>query len=164
MNKMKSLILVALLALGVSVKAETLSGSYATGSNVLKAAQSVYLNSVLLANGTGSAITLELFDAPTNALTYSVGAYTNTLSYVSNVVSTVVGITGHTNTFTNSILVTVPNPVSAATVAYRSITKATIPANSSLSIPLETVAAYGVFLTNNGTIGVTLSYQRLLTQ
>lgn len=165
MNKMKSLILVAVLAmLAVSARAETYSTSVAAGTNVLKASQSLALNSVLFANGTGSAVTIELFDAPTNALTFSVGAYTNTLQYVSNVVSTVVGITGHTNTFTNSTLVTVPNSVSSATVAYRSIIKATIPANSSLTVPLETIAAYGVLATNNGTIGVTIGYQRLLTQ
>jgi hypothetical protein len=165
MNKMKSLILALTVALlAVSAKAETYSTSIAVGTNILKGSQSIYIASALLANGTGSAVTIELFDAPTNTLTYTVGAYTNTLSYVSNIVSTVVGITGHTNTFTNSTLVTVANSVVANTNNYRSILKATIPANASLTIPLETIAAYGVLATNNGTIGVTLQYQRLLTQ
>jgi hypothetical protein len=160
---MKSLILVAALALlTVTAKAETYSTLAATGTNVLKGSQSLYVNSVQFANGTGSAVTIELFDCPTNVLTYSVGAYTNFVTYTSNVVSTVVGFNGSTNSFTNQVSIIAANPVSAATPAYRSLTKVAVPANSSLTVPLNTVAAFGVVATNNGAISVTLSYQKLL--
>jgi hypothetical protein len=157
----KSLILVAAM-LAVSAKAETLSTALATGTNVLKASQSLYLTSVQFANGTGSAVTVELFDAPTNVLTYSVGAYTNHITYTSNVVSTVVGFNGSTNSFTNQVLVTVANSVSSATPAYRSITKVAIPANSSLTVPINTLAAFGVVATNNGVATVTMTYEKLI--
>lgn len=163
MNTMKSLILIAVLAVfSVAAKAETLSTTLATGTNVLKASQSLYVTSVQFANGTGSAVTVELFDAPTNVLTYSVGAYTNYISYTSNIVSTVVGFNGSTNSFTNSTQVLVANPVNSATPAYRSITKQTIPANSSLTVPIDTLAAFGVTATNNGVATVTLTYQKLI--
>jgi hypothetical protein len=162
MNKMKSLILVAALALAVTAKAETYSTQIAAGTNILKGSQSVYATSVQLANGTGSAVTIELFDCPTNALTYTVGAYTNFVTYTSNVVSTVVGFNGSTNSFTNQVQMIAANAVVANTNSYRSITKATVPANSSLTIPIDTVAAFGIVATNNGTISVTLAYQKLI--
>jgi hypothetical protein len=160
---MKTLITsLILMVLAVSVKAETLSTSLATGTNVIKASQSLYISSIQFANGTGSAVTVELFDAPTNVLTYSVGAYTNHITYTSNIVSTVVGFGGSTNSFTNSVLVTVANPVSSATPAYRSITKVAIPANSSLTVPINTMVAFGVTATNNGVATVTMTYEKLI--
>lgn len=161
-NLIKSLILVALLA--VSVKAETVSTSLATGTNVIKASQSVFISSIQFANGTGSAVTVELFDAPTNVLTYTVGAYTNFVTFTSNVVSTVVGFDGATNSFTNSTLSIAANPVAANTNNYRSIIKVTVPASSSLTVPVNTVAGFGVTATNNGVVTATLTYQKLFAQ
>jgi hypothetical protein len=157
----KSLILVAAM-LAVSAKAETLSTALATGTNVLKASQSLYLTSVQFANGTGSAVTVELFDAPTNVLTYTVGAYTNFVTYTSNVVTTVVGFNGSTNSFTNQVQQIAANANAAETNNYRSITKVAIPANSSLTVPINTVAAFGLTATNNGVATVTLTYQKLI--
>lgn len=167
MKTLKQLLTLTVLALALPVMAETKSSSLAathgnTGSVITS--NSVYISSIQFANGTGSAITAEVYDAPHTNSTFSVGAYTNYITYASNVVTTTVGYTGHTNLTTNVVLMHVPNAVSSATLSYKTLTKVTIPANSTLTVPFETVAAYGVLVTNGGTITVTMSYQKLLSQ
>lgn len=165
MKSMNKIILAVLLLASVAfVKAETTSTSLATGTNVLKQSQSIYLTSVQFANGTGSAVTVELFDAPTNVLTYSIGAYTNFVTYTSNVVSTVVGFSGSTNSYTNSTLITAANAVGSGTGNFRSVVKVTVPASSSLTVPINTVCAFGLTATNNGVLTTTLTYQKLFAQ
>lgn len=167
MNYIKQLLTLAVLLVALPAMAETKSLSFAAGHGAagsLITSNSVYVTGLQFANGTGGAVTVEVFDAPLTNVTFSVGAYTNYISYISNVVSTIVGYTGHTNLQTNAVLMHVPNAVSAATLSYKSLTKVTVPASSSLTVPINSVASYGILVTNNAAITVTLSYEKLLSQ
>jgi hypothetical protein len=79
--------------------------------------QSVLVKQVVIsANSTNAAA--QLIDSPTNTLTYVNAAYTNTISYATNYVSSWTNYYGVTQSYTNLQLVDVSNPVAASTNSY----------------------------------------------
>jgi hypothetical protein len=92
--------------------------------------RSAGITSAVFANGTGSAITLTLKDAPSTTLTYSQGAYTNNVQTVEERVTTFTNINGISQSSTNTTLVNTPTLVNASTANYATVGVFVIPANS----------------------------------
>ena len=155
----KILTIASLVLFTQSLKADVVSAAYASGTNNLKAA-AIQLKGLTLANGTGSAITVALFDAPSTGFTYVAAAYTSAGYYQTNVVTTYTNIQGAT--FTNTLSYTVPYTTSVAqtTNNYSTITRITVPANTTTVWAPSTQLNVndGLLVTNNGTITVTADY------
>ena len=72
----------------------------------------------LSSTGTGTNASIWLIDTPTNSLTYSNSAYTTTISYATNYISTWTNFYGVTQSWTNISLVDVSFTNAASTNAY----------------------------------------------
>lgn len=93
-----------------------------TSTNALLPSRQVFIAQVTVANATAVTNTLSLYDAPTNVLTWTRGAYTNTYTYATNIVQTWTNFSGVSTSVTNAAVFTASNPVAAATNDYRLLT------------------------------------------
>lgn len=163
---MKKFITIGLLALSlVSVKAASITVTLLNGAatNLSVANQinaPVVVTTVLLsANTTNSSV--QFLDAPAMALTYTIAAYTNTLTYASNVISSYINYFGATNTTTNLQAVTTVLTNAAVTTNFQTRFQASALASTTYTID---GANYnfnnGVLITNNssGIATITINY------
>ena len=130
------------------------------GSSIL-GTQPVTINRIDVANATTNTATISFIDAPATTLTFVTAAYTNRLSYSTNVITSWTAITGVTYTETNNVVYTVPNTVAAATNSFRTLTTIVVPANSTASwLPtgFSGYAAFGLAATNNIAVTATINY------
>lgn len=135
------------------------SGS-STGTSIL-GSQPVTVNRIDVANSTTNSATITFFDAPGATLTFTTAAYTNRLTYSTNIITSWTAITGVTYTETNNVVYTIPNTVAAATNTFRALTTITVPANSTASwIPtgFSGSAGFGLAATNNIALTATINY------
>lgn len=118
-----------------------------------------------IANGTGSAITITALDSPSTALTYVVGAYTNNVQTISDVVTTFTNILGVSQSSTNTTLINTPTLVSASTNNYRTVLIQTVPANSTVTFtpPTGLLVGFGMNVSCSAT-GVTATVSYLPTR
>jgi hypothetical protein len=111
--------------------------------------------------------TILFFDCPTNVLSFTNAAYTNTISYVTNYVTFYTNYQGLLTFLTNKALVDVTNNVvSATTNNYAQYFSIFVPSNSSVTLPgLSQTFQYGIWMTNAtpaatapGSATVTITY------
>jgi hypothetical protein len=124
----------------------------------------IQLQSVAIANGTTNTLTIAFIDAPSTILTNTTSAYTNWVSYTTNIVLTFTNINGVVESRTNTALFSSPNPVSALTNNYRMLNLTVVPASSTVTWQPSGGAycSYGLLVTNSAAATVTLNYTTLL--
>lgn len=148
--------LLALLpAFGASV---TYNASAASTNNIV--ALSGTITSIVLSGAGAASVKVQLFDAPTNTLTYVIGAYTN---YTPTVVSqTNVFSTPLDTTVTNiqTIVTNVPATVAQSTNNFRVIGSYTVPTNEVVTINYDTPNSFfrGILVTNSAAVTITVNY------
>lgn len=138
----------------------TISPSGAATNSVLSATAGQITSATFTAGG--SAATIRLFDAPSTALTYSVGAYTNyTPTVYTNTTANYTDILGNAVTNSYKYITNIATTVNAATPSFRTIGVYVIPANETVTINYDTVNPFtlGVLATNNAACTITLQYQ-----
>lgn len=165
MKKLINYIEIGLVAVGmlVGVNAKAVSVTYTLAANGVTNVftSPVKLTQVLIQGTNVSAsVNTWFFDAPSTVLTNVVGAYTNTLTYGTNFVTTWTNFWGGTNSVTNIAIVEVSNPVIASTNTYQ-IRLAPVGTGTTLT-KYDNVNYYfvnGLTITNSGTgtatIGIT---------
>lgn len=102
-----------------------------TAASVLQ--NGVKIQQIQYSNAATNAITITMYDAPTNVLTYVVGAYTNNVISQQNVVTTFTNYTGIVESQTNLTLVSTLTPVGQSTNSYRTVIVQTVPASSTVT-------------------------------
>ncbi len=90
----------ALLTVSLSADVVVYSATSTSTSSILQ--RGARVQQIIFSNAATNAITLTFYDAPTNVLTYVVGAYTNNVYSVSDVVSTYTNLSGVVNSTTNA--------------------------------------------------------------
>lgn len=170
---MKKLILIGLLFASLSVKAVTLTVVITNGVftnipflNPGPVRVSQFLVSGTSTNAGTNVAAIILVDTPTNNLTYTNLAFTNTLTYATNVTNFNTNYYGVTNAFTNIVLIdNTNNAVAATTNNWPQRLIIPIPTVPTLDI-VGTVNYYfqnGLWITNtatNGAATLTLTYQQ----
>ena len=141
-------ILAALTLLCINLKADVLTGSFTTNETRLVWTNAVVIHSLQISATSGGPFILQLFDDNLAVTTYTNAAYTNVTSYTTNLVTTFVGATGVTNSYTNTVLFTDRLAVAASTNNIAAIGSWAIGVNESLLIPGPFIIAKGVVLKN----------------
>lgn len=142
-----------LLAAEASVTTTTNSYNSVIGTNAVNIAQ------ITVANAAASAMTVRVYDSPNTNTTYVRGAYTNTLSYLTNLVTVFTNFSGVIQTNTNQVLYTYTSVAPQATNSYRLLTTLSVPASDTLVWSPAGDGVYAnfgvnVFASTNGTITV----------
>lgn len=133
------LLLIAALA-GFSVAAQTFkSGTLAAATNNIVSAQSVALTYLSLVDTSGTNNLMIVYDnnvaTSTNIITPAVtGAI---LTYSTNIVSTYTDPEGQTRNTTNSVIFRTTQTIAGATNEARRIFVALVPANGSITFPIQ---------------------------
>jgi len=165
MKKLTSIVFGALLiSSAISLEAAIqVSSIPAAATNILQTVP-IQLQSVSIANGTTNALTIALIDAPSTSMTYTTSAYTNWVSFPTNIVLVFTNINGVVETRTNSALFTTPNTISALTNNYRMLNLTVVPASSTVTWQPSGGAycSFGLLVTNSVAATVTLNYTTLL--
>ena len=121
---------VGLLFLGNSQgNAATASASYTSASTNSLLSVGGTATQIVLANSAASAATVTIYDAPSTDLTYVLAAYTNTVSFTTNITDVITTATGRsqTNVYSN-VLWTSRAVVSASTNSYPVLLSVQVPA------------------------------------
>lgn len=118
------------------------------------------VQSIIIANDVASALTVKFFDCPTNLLTYVQGAYTNYISYTTNIVAVITLPSGVLQTNTNAGVYTLSQTVSSTTNSYRTVATLNVAASSTLVYyPTNgLLVAFGLCVTNNTNCTITTTY------
>lgn len=107
--------------------------------------------------------TVKVYDTPTNSTTFTVGPYSNIVSYVTNYITTWTNYYGATNSLTNLALIDITNSTAQVTNAYNVELVATAPTNSTVIYNnLGAVFQYGIWVTNvgAGSAIITINYNQ----
>lgn len=151
-------------AFTLSSVASTLTTTVASGImtnlapvNATKVTQ-IIVNSSLTNGGT-----FQIYDTPTNSVVYTNLAYTNIITYGTNLVTTWTNYYGRTNAYTNLSVVDVTNSVAATTNTNTLVIAGNLPTNA--VVKYDNVNYYftqGVWITNTGTAPLTfvVTYQQ----
>lgn len=117
---------------------------------------------VVVASATGTNTLVYMYDTPTNALSFTTPAYTNFISYATNVVYSTTNYVGATTTFTNLQLVDVTNSVSASTAAYQMRLSGSALAGTATTYNGTYQFNNGMWVTNasTGTATIIVTYQQ----
>jgi hypothetical protein len=119
------------------------------------------INQILFSNAATNAITLTFTDAPTNTLTYVVGAYTNSVVSTPSTVTTFTNIYGVVQSSTNTTFTLTPTAVAASTNNYRTVLIQLIPASSTITFtpPIGLNVGFGLAAATTATnVTATVSY------
>lgn len=161
---MKKLILAGLLLVGFAVNAATISTNIVTpGAYVLSTNRaSIYQIELLSPN----AATVRLYDSNGNGTyfynitNYITAAYTNRISYTTNVTSSYVGSNGYTNWYTNAGLWSLSVSNVAATNAMSPRFVGVVPANLYNTYTVDILCPHGVAVyTTASNTTVNVSYR-----
>src|SRR5678816_4465261 len=87
---------------------------------------------ITFANAATNAVTLTFYDAPTNVLTYVVGAYTNRVISTPSTVTTFTNIYGVAQSSTNVTYTLTDTAVAASTNNFRTVLTQLVPASSTV--------------------------------
>lgn len=156
----KLVLCAALLLVSFSAKAvESTVTQVGNGSNSLFGV-SGRVQSIQVANNTASALTTIFYDSPSNTFYYSLGAYTNYISYMTNIVTVITLQSGVLQTNTNTGVFTVAQTVGASTPAYRTVAVINVAASSTYTYyPTNgLLVAFGLGFTNNTGTTVTATW------
>lgn len=148
--KVAAAVLVAALTYTQAVYAANQVTVSVTGAatNSAVAAHGVLVNTLNLANSGTNVVTLTLFDAPGTAVFFTNAAYTYYTSYNTNIVTVITNISGVLQTNTNTFKYTYSATTAGATNGYTKLGTYTIPANTTLTINPNSVANFGLLVTN----------------
>lgn len=153
MKNIFKLAVVALVAFSTTYATDvSVTVTPAVASNIITGP--IHLTSLeVINNGSDSAMNVWLFDAPSTNTTYSLGAYTNWTTYVSNMVVQTIDYQGVTNLLTNYVTYTLPRAVGASSPSYKLIKSFNVATNgTSTWNPVGGVyLSFGAMLTNNVT-------------
>jgi hypothetical protein len=159
-----SLLTVSLLSAAISVKAFTLTIQVLPGAmtNALAGFNNpVSVNMVAITANTTNASAV-FVDTPTNALSYVLPAYSNSVYYVTNYYVTYTNYYGVVqNTYTNLVQIDVTNSVPSTTNQYNQpLAIATLASTASTYYNLTAVFNRGMWITNNssGIATLTVTY------
>lgn len=162
MKKFITLLFIALLLGMVSSKAATTTILVNAGSCTNLLGFAARVTQVLVSAPTVTNTSVLLIDAPTNVLTFVQPAFTNVLTYATNVVNSYTNYFGVPTLITNyGALVDMPNAVAASTNLYPQ--RLSLAALAGTTITADNVNYYfgtGVTVTNNstGSANVTITY------
>lgn len=150
---------VALVATSFSSHAAEASASPTQASyNLLIGTNALQLQSITVANASSAIMTAYIYDSPNTNTTYVRSAYTNTLSYTTNLVTTFTNFSGVIQTNTNTVLYTYTSVAPQATNSYRVLNTFTVPAGESLvwtpSPGIYANFGLSAYASTNGTITV----------
>lgn len=161
MNKLfKSLLLIGVALLGNLQAATVFYNPTATNIASVVAGQGV-LSTVTFANNSGSAISINLFDSPTNAATWINTAYTNRVNTVGTTVTSETNFYGRITSVTNATVSTTLGVQGAATNSYRVLYSYTVPATTSHTLTFDPKIYFlnGIAATTSATnVIVTFNY------
>lgn len=163
-TKIVSLLFAALTALSVNaVTSVTTITSSATTTNALLPTAQLYVSQITVANATAVTNTLAFYDAPTNVLAWTRAAYTNTVTFSTNIVQTFTNFSGVTQSVTNAAVYTVSNPVAAATSNYKSLTTIVVGPGSTVTYtPVNgLLTSFGLAATSLTNATVTVEYSNI---
>lgn len=121
MKYLNSLIIASLILVSSLTARAVDASTNLVGSGVFSLVQnSLHLTSLEIVNNhPTAAATVTFYDSPLTNLTYVVGAYTNTLTYTTNIVITTTDYYLNKTTNTNAAVYSVLNAVGQATNSYR---------------------------------------------
>lgn len=156
-----SLVAVALCGWTFQSQAATASSvSTVASTNSIITSNAVQISQVVVANAGAGTMLVNLYDAPDTNLTYVRAAYTNTLSYTTNMVTTFTNFSGVVQSNTNLVLFTYSSVAPQATNTYRLLTTISVPASSTYTwTPSGNDGIYANFgvtstVNTNGTVTV----------
>lgn len=142
------------------VEAATISTNFTQIATNLLLTVPVTVSSVTISASSSNAFTANLYDTAYTTNTIAVGAYTNRITYVTNMVSTYVTTTGVTNYLTNQVLYTASNPVAAnANTPLPAAGTFTVSAGQATTFPVELIFSRGVLVKGNTNGTITINYQ-----
>lgn len=121
------------------------------------------LKTVTIQATTATNASVRFVDAPTNQLTYVLGAYTTHSKYATNLVTAYTNFFGVVNQFTNVQLITVTNSVAQSTNSYNIIFSGSAIASTTTEFDNVNYSfSRGVLVTNtsSGTAAITVSYEK----
>lgn len=169
MKKLKKFLLLASLVVGftTSLVMATDGTATITGATItsLVSSQAIHLTSLeVINNHPTAAMTIYFYDAPTNVLTWTRGAYTNWTAATETTVVTTTNYQGVVETATNSTVTINPNAVAGGSQSFKLFKTFTIAAGATATWnPANGVyLSYGLAATNNATnLVVNYSYSTL---
>lgn len=91
------------------------------------------INQIVFSNAATNAVTLTFVDSPTNTTTYVVGAYTNNVLTLGNVITTFTNILGVVQSSTNNTLTSTLTVQAATTNSYRTVLVQLVPASATVT-------------------------------
>ena len=161
MKKLLKSLLVMATIFSLNAAVATYNPSSAGTTSVVSSKNGA-ISSLIFANSATNAITIGLFDCPTNVLTYTIGAYTNNVVTSTSTVVTFTNILGTVQSQTNSTITSTPTAVAATTNNYPKILTYIVPASSTVTLPFTPSLYFtsGLAATNSATnVIVTINYQ-----
>lgn len=123
----------SLLPIHQALAAEATASPTTASWNSVIGTNAVNIQQVTIANSAASALSVSLYDSPNTNKTYVRSAYTNTLSYVTNMVTVITNFSGVLQTNTNSVLYTYNSVAAQATNNYRLLVTLTVPASETIT-------------------------------
>lgn len=163
MNFLKKLLtvvgLIGLTTFTVVADTATYNPTATTAVSVLQ--RGARINQIVFANAATNAVTLTFYDAPTNVLTYVVGAYTNRVITTPATVTTFTNIYGVVQSSTNTTFTATDTAVAASTNNFRTVLTQLVPASSSITYtpPLGNYVGFGLAAATTATnVIATINY------
>lgn len=165
---MKNLLKSLFIGVAFALQAYTSSGAVATATftttNSFFQTQA-HVTQAVVVNNTADILHLTLVDSPNSLTNWSSTTYTNTQSYVTNLIYSITNILGIVQTYTNSATFVVPNIVTGTTVNRSVLGILQIPGNSTVSVNYDLYANFGLLgvlsgTNSNGTVSITYSQAR----
>lgn len=149
----------SLLLVTASFAAENTTAVTGAGTNNLINTGS-RITQIIIANNVASALSVKFYDAPSTNLTYVQNAYTNYVSYTTNIVSVYTTPSGISQTNTNSGTFTYAQTVSSNSPAYRIVGTFEVPASTTVTyVPTGGLLVInGLSVTNNTNVTFTTTY------
>jgi hypothetical protein len=161
---MKKLLLslFAVVALGVAnIEGATATGNYTTaGTNSLLSVSGSVL-SLVIANSAASASTVTVFDSADTTLVATLSAYTNTVTYSTNITDIITTSTGLSQTNVYAGVFTQVTTNAASTPARRIVGTWVVPATDTLTITFGGNGyslGLGLCVTNSTNANITATY------
>lgn len=134
MKFLKNLFVVALLSIATfTTVADTATYNPTATTAVSVLQRGVRINQIVFANAATNAVTLTFTDAPTNVLTYIVGAYTNSVISTPSTVTTFTNYYGVVQSSTNVTYTVTATAVAQSTNNYRTVLTQLVPASSTVT-------------------------------
>jgi len=143
------------------VSAAQVVSAIATNSLTSILTNQSHIANITLANGTGVAGTVRIYDSATTNLTYSFGGYTNVVYSTSSVTNSYTDFAGVSQSIITTSLVATDVEVSAGNGTYPVLATVNVPANTILTVTLPAGgwnSNFGLAMTNDVAMSATVTY------